>query len=103
MIRDGVRTVEHGGIIYHLNQPACSALLRMLRLAGYPADGSTAFERLTTIGRDTAHELESMELIRWRKVGLAIHARFTPRGLVIANMVKNDEERRRVALRRAGR
>ena len=97
---DSTRVVEHGGLIYHLNTPACSALLRMLRLADYPADGVEVPEMLVTMARDTAYELGMMELIVWRKLGLSIRARFTARGLTVANMINSEGRQRQRALHR---
>lgn len=89
----GVRVVELCGITYHLNVPSVQALLRMLRLAGYPADGATVPEMLVFMTSETAYTLSSMELIKYRKVGLAIHAKFTLHGLLAANMIKSQERR----------
>jgi hypothetical protein len=100
-VRGGVRVVELRGITYHLNVPSVQALLRMLRLADYPADGATVPEMLVFMTSETAYTLSTMELIKYRKVGSAIYARFTLRGLITANMLKTQEGRRLRALQRA--
>lgn len=97
----GVRSIEMGDTVYHLNQPNVQALLRMLRLAGYPSDGDEMSSMLVTMTSESAYNLSTMELINYRKVGLAIWATFTPRGLRLANKIKNEDERRQRALKRA--